>query len=54
MNSRAKRQKDGNDEFRGKRLQNDKARSRTRVNIGSDQLSSAGEISRSGRPAIRC
>ncbi len=37
---------------RGKRLRNNKARSRTRVNIGSDQLSCAGENSRSGRPAI--
>ncbi len=37
---------------RGKHLRNNKARSRTRVNIRSDQLCSAGENSRSGRPAI--
>ncbi len=34
-------------------MRNDKVRSRTRVNIGSDQLCSARENSRSGRPAIR-
>ncbi len=50
MNSRASNRK-----MAGKKQKrNDKARCRTRVNIGLDQLSSAGENSRRGRPAIGC
>ncbi len=54
MNSRASNRKMAGKKQKRKHLWNDKARCRTRVNIGLDQLSSAGENSRRGRPAIGC